>query len=65
MGKKIKDMEKFITPSSFSYHPLIDKVKPNSTKIINYESNRFDFSKSSTGIIGPGKYEVNKNKNNK
>jgi hypothetical protein len=36
MGKKIKDLEKFNTPSSASYKPAMEKVKPNAPNIINY-----------------------------
>lgn len=58
MGRKLKDLQKFITPGADEYYPTDDLTKPAAQRVINYETNRTNFSKSITGQIGPGDYEV-------
>lgn len=56
MGKKIKDLTKFVTPGADNYRPKDDLTKPNAQRTVSYYTNRTDFSKSITGKIGPGVY---------
>ena len=56
MGRKIKDLPQFITPGADEYQPKEDLTRPNPQRVINYNTNRTDFSKSVTGNIGPGVY---------
>lgn len=49
MGKKLKQDVKFITPAADHYEPKITLLKKSSPSVINYYSNRVDFSKSLTG----------------
>lgn len=61
MGKKLKQDVKFITPGADHYQPKISFSKQSSPRVINFYSNRVDFSKSLTGEkIGPGSYPVEK-----
>lgn len=59
MGKKLKEMAKFVSPGADHYEPKSDYPKQVSPRIINFYSNRVDFSKSLTGEkIGPGSYKI-------
>ncbi len=59
MGKKLKEDGKFVTPGADHYEPKSDFLKQASPRIVNFYSNRVDFSKSLTGEkIGPGSYQV-------
>ena len=60
MGKKIKDLSKFISPGADNYEPTDSLTKPTPQRTINYRKDRTDFSKSITGNVGPGDYEVEK-----
>ena len=57
MGKKIKDLTQFITPGADNYNPTDDLTKATPQRVINYKTDRTDFSKSVTGQIGPGVYD--------
>lgn len=60
MGRKLKDLPEFITPAGSDYTPIEYLTKPAPQRVINYDTNRVDFSKSITGVVGPGDYDVNK-----
>lgn len=52
-------MAKFVSPGADHYEPKTDYSKQVSPRIINFYSNRVDFSKSLTGEkIGPGSYQI-------
>ena len=58
MAFKLKKLADFVNPSPSDYDPNTTFTKPTSQRVINYDSNRADFSKSITGArIGPGLYE--------
>jgi hypothetical protein len=59
IGKKLKQDMKFITPGADQYQPKEDFTRQSSPRVINFYSNRVDFSKSLTGQkIGPGSYAI-------
>ena len=59
MGKKFKVDVKFVTPGADQYQPKEDFTRQSSPRVINFYSNRVDFSKSLTGQkVGPGSYIV-------
>lgn len=49
MGRKLKEPTQFITPAGSNYEPIDYLTKPNAQRVINYATNRCDFSKSITG----------------
>lgn len=58
MGKKIKELTQFVTPSSFNYNPKEDLTRYSPKRVVNCYSDRMDFSKSVTGPkVGPGLYK--------
>lgn len=60
MGRKLKEQQQFITPAGNDYKPNDVLTKPNPQRVINYDTMRSDFSKSITGNVGPGDYEIEK-----
>lgn len=56
MGHKLKKLTQDITPAGSNYNPVIYLTKPAAQRVINYATNRSDFSKSITGNVGPGDY---------
>ena len=65
MGRKIKDLPQFITPGADEYQPKEDLTRPSPQRVINYRTNRTDFSKSITGPIGPGGYQTQRDSSQK
>lgn len=58
MALKLKKLTEFVNPAPSAYNPKEDLTKPTSQRPINLYSDRTDFSKSITGKIGVGVYEV-------
>lgn len=56
MGIRHKKIKQFINPSPSNYDPKQTLIRSRSKSPINFNSERYDFSKSITGIIGPGDY---------
>ncbi len=56
MGRKIKNLPEFITPAGNDYDPIDYLTKTTPQRVINYDTNRTNFSKSITGEVGPGDY---------
>lgn len=56
MGRKLKKIPDFVTPAGSNYEPVDLLTKPNPQRVINFDANRTDFSKSITGNVGPGDY---------
>jgi hypothetical protein len=56
MGRKLKNLPEYVTPAGSDYNPSDHLTKSAAQKVINYHTNRVDFSKSITGIVGPGDY---------
>jgi hypothetical protein len=63
MGRKLKDLTEFVTPAGSNYDPVDLLTKPNPQRVINYHTDRVDFSRSITGKVGPGDYLFDKNAN--
>lgn len=60
MSLKLKKLTEFVNPAPSAYDPKEILTKPTSQRPINYHSDRVDFSKSITGRVGPGVYEIQK-----
>lgn len=58
MALKLKKLTEFVNPAPSAYNPKEDLTRPASQRPINLYSDRTDFSKSITGRLGPGIYDV-------
>lgn len=58
MALKLKKLTEFVNPAPSAYSPKENLTRPTSQRPINLNSDRADFSKSITGKVGPGIYEI-------
>ena len=58
MGRKLRKLSEFIPPGADHYAPNYAFNKHTPQRTINYQTNRCNFSKSVTGNVGPGVYNV-------
>lgn len=56
MGRKTANASNTQTPGIGQYDPNFNAIKPKYQRVVSFDSNREDFSKSTTGQIGPGYY---------
>lgn len=60
MGHKLKKPVQDITPAGSNYSPMFYVTRPTAQRVINYATNRSDFSKSITRHVGPGEYATSR-----